>query len=54
LHEGVDTNYYFWLVLLQSSLHLPSSTKKKPFRRSINVQHILLANMRDESITIHF
>jgi hypothetical protein len=50
-----------WTLIIISGLYFfsPASTflhpqKKKPFRRSINVQHILLANMRDESITIHF
>ena len=39
LHEGVDTNYDVWLVLLQSSLHLPSSTNKKPFRKKREYKH---------------
>jgi len=30
----VDTNYDVWLVLLQSSLHLPSSINRKPFRKT--------------------
>jgi hypothetical protein len=41
LHEGVDTDYDVWLVLLQSSLHLPSSIDRKPFRTNKHKQQYM-------------
>ena len=51
LHEGVDTNYDVWLVLLQSSLHLPSSTNKKPFRKKKSISTSTFGEPSDHGIT---